>query len=172
MNTDVKPIDIMINYLHRRKGIECELHMNEYDIDADGTDWTDPGDDPMVFRKDYDLDLAKLLDGYEDGDDLTQKEGFLDLFVKARLPKDPENGFARYDALFRDTHLHYSIFPESEWKNWGKFRLAVCHLTEDTTTMKVLKAVYVKEDPVNGPNLSLKVRGSAWAPIDTNEVKE
>ena len=158
MNYETPDIDIMVNYLHRRKGIECELHMNEYDIDADGIDWTEPGDDPMIYRKDYDLDLAMFLDGYEDGMDLTKKDGFYDLFLRGRIPQKAEDdGFRRFDALFRNSQLFFTVYPD------GKTRLGVNNyhgrFFHNATDMRVLKAVHVADDPIHGPHLYLRIKG-------------
>ena len=160
MNYETPDMNIMINYLHRRKGIECKLHMNEYDIDEDGIDWSDKGDDPMTYRKDYDRDLALFLDGYRDGDDLTKKDGFYDLFVKGRTPDDADPDFARYDALFRNTQLYFTVYPD------GRTGLSVNNyhggFLRDATDLKVLSALYVEEDPTAGPHLTLRVRGAVW----------
>ena len=168
MNYETPDIDIMVNYLHRRKGIDCELRMNEYDIDEDGIDWTDPGDDPMVYRKDYDFDLAMFLDGYEDGMDLTKKEGFHDLFVRGRILRAADDaGFRRFDALFRSTKLYFSIYPNGKTKLMvGNYRNA---LLSSATDMRVLKAVYAADDPIVGPHLYLRVKGGIWAPAGGNK---
>ena len=167
MDFETPDMDIMINYLHRRKGIECELHMNEYDIDADGIDWSDKGDDPTAYRKDYDRDLALFLDGYRDGDDLMKKDGFHDLFVRGKVSaKADDDGFRRFDALFRGTKLYFSVYPNGRTKLiLGNYRNA---LLPNATDMRVLEALYVEEDPVAGPHLNLKIRGSVWAPTGGN----
>ena len=46
MNYETPDIDIMINYLHRRKKIDCELVPREDCFDENGADWSEPGDDP------------------------------------------------------------------------------------------------------------------------------
>lgn len=104
-------MEIMISYLHRRKGIDCEIAFREDCFDDRGADWSDQGDDPMAYRSDYDRDMAYLLDGWKDGEDVTQRKGFSDLFVKGRVSKDAPEGHERYDGLYRNTRIFVSVQP-------------------------------------------------------------
>lgn len=175
MKYDTSELEIMVNYLNRYRGYDIQMTQGQIIPGATEYEIGDLSvDDPLELRPDYDLTLAKFLDGYKDGDDLTQKKDFDALFVKGRLPESAKEGFARYDALFRDTLLHYSVFPEDEWEEMGKFRLSVCHLMDDTTTMRVLKAVYAEEDPIHGPHLYLRIKGGVWnsLPAEDEEASD
>ena len=172
MNYETNDMNIMINYLHRRKKIECELVPREDCFDENGVDWSEPGDDPMMYRGDYDRDLAEFLDEYEDGMDLTKKEGFHDLFIRGKVPQAADDaGFRRFDALFRNSQLAFSVFPD------GKTRLGINNyhgrFFSDATEMRVLAAIYAREDPIHGPHLYLRIKGGVWNRIGrTKDEKE
>ena len=157
--------DIMINYLHRRKGIDVELHVNEYDIDADGIDWTQPGDDPMAYRKDYDRDLADFLDGWDGTTDITQKEGFNDLFVRGKIHPDASEGCARYDGLFRNTTVFVSIQPDKIPTIWLENTNG--ELMPDAVGLFRVRRIDKGEDVRTGrPRLYMRITGGAWEFIE------
>ena len=170
MKYETDKMDIMINYLHRRKNIDVEVSVNEYDIDADGIDWTQPGDDLMVYRKDYDRDLADFLDGWDGTTDITQKEGFNDLFLKGRIHPDAPEGSARYDGLFRNTIVFVSVQPDKTPTIW--LENANGELMSDAVGLFRVRRVNKGENIRTGePTLYMRITGGAWETIegDKNE---
>lgn len=166
---ETNKMDIMINYLHRRKKIDVELRMNEYDIDADGIDWTQPGDDPMIYRKDYDRDMADLLDGWNGKTDITLKDGFHDLFVKGRIHPEAPEGCARYDGLFRNTIVFVSVRPDELPTIW--LENSGSELMPDAVGGFRVRRINKATDHKTGkPTLYMRITGGAWELIE--EEKE
>lgn len=165
MKYETDKMDIMINYLHRRKNIDVEVSVNEYDIDADGIDWTQPGDDPMVYRKDYDRDMADLLDGWDGKTDITLKDGFHDLFVKGKIHPDAPEGCARYDGLFRNTIVFVSVQPNKVPTIW--LENAGGELMPEANDLFRVRRINKTADHRTGaPTLYMRITGGAWETIE------
>ena len=162
---DMKGIEtrVMINYLHHN-GIEVEIMSpdqieSEYDVSSDEFE----GDDLNSKRADYDLALAKFLDGYEDGDLIHEKEGFDEVFTKAidiNVPIGHEDEFKAYDALFRDRQLRYSL-ANGKWRLWYS---GYDPYTDTQILFRVLKAnisgpLEIDGEKVLDRELSIRIRG-------------
>ena len=119
---------VLLNYAEK-KNIDIAYTPSDLEVKKEY------GIDPVLsdLRGQYKADLAGLLDGYKDKDDLTQKEGFDALFV-------PNEDGSVYQGLYLCDTLQY--IP-----TWG--RLSVFRLdlrSGDTDEMWVMSAKRTDDD--------------------------
>ena len=172
---DMKGIEtrVMINYLHHN-GIEVECLRpdqieDEYGIDCDEF----KGDDLNSKRADYDLALAKFLDGFEDGDLIHEKEGFDEVFTKAtdiNVPRDNDEEFYAYDALFRDRELRYS-FANGKWRLWfsGYDPYTGTQILFRVLKANIIESLVIDDEEIMGRELSIRIRGRIAEQIKGDE---
>lgn len=106
---------VLLNYAEK-KGIDVKYTVSDIEVKKDY------GIDPVLvdLRHHYKKDLAILLDGYSDKDDLTKKEGFDALFV-------PVEGTEYYEGLYLNDALQY----HPAWGRLSVFRIDLRSGDED-----------------------------------------
>lgn len=156
MKYETDPMEIMANYLnHKGYNIEETTHDGFPAWEINDL----PVDDPMDMRSEYDREFASFMDNWEDGEDITKRDGFDKFFVKGRIHRNARDGCARYDALFRDTILSVSVQPDKCPTLW------LIAPTSDCTTFRVRRAT-IGEGVFGRMTLYLRVTGGMWEYVD------